>query len=331
MTNLIRALHVFFVVGLLLVATPSGALEPNVEEGRARFSRGVELFRERDFAAASVEFHRAYEAAPSYRILFNIGQTAHELKDYVGALDAFERYLAEGGTEVPAHLRTVATAQIEKLTPQVGRIRVRTNVSGARVTLDDIAIGVTPLEKPLRVSAGTRKVAASRAGYDNAEQTIEVAGGASVAVDLELTAAPTRTAPLRSRRARSVATPHATPTRRASVPAASGLPTRVVIGAVVTGTLLTATAITGVFALRAKSDYDAKANTFGTSASQLDEQRDRTSRLALATDVLAGLSAAACALTIYFAVSPRDSAAPSESARTRLHVGPGSVVLSRGF
>jgi hypothetical protein len=100
---------------------------------------------------------------------------------------------------------------------------------------------------------------------------------------------------------------------------------------VVTGTLLAATTITGVFALRAKSDYDAKANTFGTNPSQLDEQRDRTRKLALATDVLAGLSAAAGAVTIYFAVSSGESAAPRASARTRLQLGPGSVVLSRGF
>jgi hypothetical protein len=63
MTNLIRSLHIFFVVGLLLVATRAAALSPNIEEAvpLQSWRRAVQ---ERDFPAASVEFQRAYEAAP---------------------------------------------------------------------------------------------------------------------------------------------------------------------------------------------------------------------------------------------------------------------------
>jgi hypothetical protein len=68
--------------------------------------------------------------------LFNIGQTKVGLKDYAGAVDAFERYLAEGGTEVPAICaRARAIEKLIRMRPiQVGRT-VR-----ARVTVDDIAI-----------------------------------------------------------------------------------------------------------------------------------------------------------------------------------------------
>jgi hypothetical protein len=96
--------------------------------------------------------------------------------------------------------------------------------------------------------------------------------------------------------------------------------------------LVVATAITGILALRSKSDYDGKANTFGTSSSELTDQRDRTRDLAIATDVLGGLSVAAGAVTFYFAVSNGDSAKTHASAPApRLSLGPGSVKFAGSF
>ncbi|RYE85226.1 MAG: hypothetical protein EOO75_17190, partial [Myxococcales bacterium] len=96
------------LTGLTLVGAPRPAhAAPNEaqEEGRQRFKRGVEFFKEGDYNAALVEFRRAYEVAPSYRILYNLGQTSYELQDYAGALTAFTRYLKEGGAEVDAARR----------------------------------------------------------------------------------------------------------------------------------------------------------------------------------------------------------------------------------
>lgn len=81
-------------------AKPSDAAR---EEASGHFQRGVELFQEGAFRAALVEFERAYGIAPDYRLLYNIGQVKLQLQDYLGATQSYERYLEEGGSEIPEH------------------------------------------------------------------------------------------------------------------------------------------------------------------------------------------------------------------------------------
>ncbi|MET0596064.1 MAG: hypothetical protein ABW133_25410, partial [Polyangiaceae bacterium] len=77
-----------------------------VDEARQRFQKGVQLFHEWSFEAALAEFRKAYQLAPSYRLLYNIAQVHYELHNYVDALKAFRQYLNEGGTDVPVDRRT---------------------------------------------------------------------------------------------------------------------------------------------------------------------------------------------------------------------------------
>src|SRR5690349_16550442 len=87
------------------LATPLPA-RADTEEAKSHFQRAVELFHEADFRAALIEFQRAYDAAPNYKVLYNLGQTSLELQDYAGALKAFRGYLDGGGREIPAARRT---------------------------------------------------------------------------------------------------------------------------------------------------------------------------------------------------------------------------------
>ena len=88
---------------------------PPSEEASQRFRSGVAFYKDKDFAAALVEFKRAYELVPNYSVLYNLGQTGRELKDYAAALEAFEQYLDEGGARVaPARHKEVAAAIVEE-------------------------------------------------------------------------------------------------------------------------------------------------------------------------------------------------------------------------
>ena len=53
-----------------------------LKEARAHFERGVEYYTEGDFRAALVELTRAYALQPTYKMLYNLGQVAFELRDY---------------------------------------------------------------------------------------------------------------------------------------------------------------------------------------------------------------------------------------------------------
>ncbi|MBC7017820.1 tetratricopeptide repeat protein, partial [Salmonella enterica subsp. enterica serovar Enteritidis] len=108
-----------------------------VEEGRTRFNRGIELYKEGNFHAALAEFRAAYAAAPSYRIHYNLGQTLYQLQDYAGAVRAFEQYLAEGGDKIEADRKKEVDADLAKLRPRVAKLVFVVNVPAAEVSVDD--------------------------------------------------------------------------------------------------------------------------------------------------------------------------------------------------
>src|SRR5690348_12705741 len=64
-------------------ATEPGAPDRSVRAARSHFQRGVVLYRSGAYDAALAEFSRAYDAAPNYRILYNLAQIQAQKHDYV--------------------------------------------------------------------------------------------------------------------------------------------------------------------------------------------------------------------------------------------------------
>ena len=83
---------------LALVAGPAAA---QTDEARTQFEQGIALYDEGKYDQAAIAFQRAFELKPSYKILYNIAQAQNQLGHYAAALEAFARYLAEGGDAVP--------------------------------------------------------------------------------------------------------------------------------------------------------------------------------------------------------------------------------------
>ena len=118
-----RALVVALVLPICLQGAPAlaqDAAEPAPEaseqrkEVEARYKRALELFNDGSYDAARLELKRAYELAPTYRILYNIALVNVELNDYAGALDAFERYLSEGSPRLH-HVAKVTASLASRL------------------------------------------------------------------------------------------------------------------------------------------------------------------------------------------------------------------------
>ncbi len=93
-------------------ASPPGEASPDlIAEARKHFRLGLQLYNEGNGRAALIEMRRAYEIAPSPRLLYNIGQAASDAKDYAAAFDAMSLYLERGGTDLNEQRRE----QVEKI------------------------------------------------------------------------------------------------------------------------------------------------------------------------------------------------------------------------
>lgn len=297
-------------------STPSPPSSANVEEGRAHHQRGVELSKQKNYRAALIEFQRAYAVAPNYRILFNLGQTSLELQDYAAAQQAFEQYLAEGGSEVPSDKRAVAESSLQKLKQWIAHVTVSVNVSGAEILVDDVVVGTSPLAKPLLVSAGRRRISAVKSGAPPVFRALDVAGGDTLEVKLEIvdTSAP-RPALTTSA---SASTPVAPPPPPPPPPRNDAL----WYGVAITSGLTLGAVTTGLLALRERGQLNDRLNTFPSSASSIDSARRSTKVLAITTDVLGGAALISGGVTLYFALrtpptqqgaAPRPSSVASPS------------------
>jgi tetratricopeptide (TPR) repeat protein len=173
------------VFAALVAAGASARAEDPAEEARIHFHQGVELYKQGDYEQAAIEFGRAYELKPSYKILFNVGQAENELKHYARARDAYARYLAEGGAEVPADSMLQVSAEMKRLDTLVGSVDVRCPVDGAAIMVDGEAAGTTPLAGPIFVDVGRHEIEVHKGSAQLHREIIRIAGGESLAVTVE--------------------------------------------------------------------------------------------------------------------------------------------------
>lgn len=286
------------------------------DDASERFRSGVAFYKDRDFAAALVEFKRAYELAPNYRVLFNLGQTSRELRDYAAALATFEQYLREGGSEIAPARRKDVQASVEELTRKVGRVRVSTSVEGAEILVDDVPVGVAPLAAPITVNVGRRKLAATRSGYTPTPRFIDVAGMVEAAVTLELT---------RIDEPRAEAAP--------LQPVKPGPPVVVWVMLSTTAASAVVTGVMGGLALSARGGLDKALATFPGNAASIADAQSRTRTFALGADVALGLTVASAVTTaVLFVVAPRGSDKEAPAApKVSFGVSPSGLVVRGAF
>ncbi len=327
-TTIARALLSLPLVALLVALAPrdaragdddkKGVAAPasGSEEASQRFRSGVSFYKDKDYAAALVEFKRAYELVPNFTVLFNLGQTARELKDYAAALKAFEQYLDEGGAKIPAPRRKEVVASVDELKRKVGTLKIVASVDGAEITLDEVAIGVSPLAAAVVANVGRHKVSATSTGFTPAQRVVEVAGMTETPVSLELT---------RIEAAPVVVVEAPRP------PPKLVTPTIVWVMLATTGATAVAAGVTGGLAVAAHGGLDDALAKYPGDPAAITAAQGKTRTLALTTDVLGGV-AAACAITtvVLYAVAPR-TAVTAEKPRVSVDVSPTGLLLRGVF
>lgn len=191
-------MHRWLTTGLLLALLAPSAVHAqdaapsasDLEQARVHYERGLALFDEAQFeaqyTAAMAEFEAAYRLSHRPAMLFNIAQLHARLGHAVEAVDTFTQYLAEAG-EIDAERRAVVEAEMTLQQSRIGAVDIDVAYEGAVVVIDNVSAGTTPMEAPVRVSAGDHIVEVRVPGEVTEPQRVRVAGGATVRVHVSVT------------------------------------------------------------------------------------------------------------------------------------------------
>jgi PEGA domain-containing protein len=276
-------------------ATPSAEV---MAEAKQRFDRGYELYEEGEYPLALIEFSRAYELVPNYRVLYNIGQVCIQLAQYANARRALESYVDKGGESLSAERKVAVKKDLEMLGRRTAFLSVSSNIEGAEILVDDAVVGRTPLGSAVLVDAGVHRVMLRHAGYQPKTSNVTLAGGdeQGLTVTLEVQQEQKETIVVRERES-------------------DNSQTWMIAGWVTTGALATGAIITGFLGkgeanelkeLRKADARDYVSVPGGNSAlpGRIDDTKSHASTLFLASDVLSGAALIMGGLSLWVTLNP---------------------------
>lgn len=182
-------------------ALPARAQPPEArQQAGALFQKAVAFYEAGDYASALVSFRAAYDAAPSWEVLWNIGLCQRRLFQYGDAVATFEAYLKEGGKRLTRERRAAVEEELARVRALTAAITVRAPGGVAEVLIDGERVGFTPLERHL-VGPGRHQVRVEREGFRPHEQTRELLTGEHATLEVALAPLPGDAKPIHRPRA----------------------------------------------------------------------------------------------------------------------------------
>ena len=190
-----RALAMLLCCLFLVAPRPASAQsEPDaaaLAKARERYARAVELFDQKDFGGALIEFEEAHRITGRWEVLYNIGLTQLELKQWQASLRTLRLYLDQGGAAISAERRDQVERHMTKSRSMLATVAVTVVGDPATIEVDGRVVGTTPLAEPLLLLSGKYAIGAKRAGYRRAAREMAVLSGNHYTLDFELELIPT--------------------------------------------------------------------------------------------------------------------------------------------
>lgn len=285
---------------------------PSVQAAHEHVRRGLALYDEGDLGGAHAELERAYDLAPSFKLLYNLAQISLRMQDYVSAARELRAYLAGGREAIPPPRKREVDETLAQLARRTAELDVIAAGRGARLAVDQGAEVALPLAEPVAVNVGRHSVTVTWPGGERLTRSVEVASGDRSLVRFDAPAAGSipRTSsgrggsrPALADRGGSSGLSEAgssnvllrrdayASSSRGQPPAGHRLAWTTWAGA---GVAVAGAAVAGALALRASRDLAADRMTYPVEEAKLDLNARRTRSYALAADIL---GAAAVLLT----------------------------------
>jgi hypothetical protein len=153
---------------------------------KAEYEAGRVLYGDRDYTNAILKFERAYEIARDPRLLWNVAVCEKNLRRYAKMLATIRRYQSEGAAVLTADEKARAVEIVKTVEAFVSGLKLTSNQDGAEVFVDDELVGTTPLAAPVMIDVGLRRIRVKKKGFVDGARTMQVTGGGTVAIDVEL-------------------------------------------------------------------------------------------------------------------------------------------------
>ena len=192
-----RRRHIAHAFAAIVALSPSAAhalapAAPAAEAAVDRDARAADLKKRGDdfleskhYSEALTAYDEAYALAPSPALLYNRGRALQFLARYPEALDAIERFAAEAPADLRARVPGLPQL-LDDLRGKVGTLVVACRVDGARILVDNKQIAVTPVAKPIKVTAGHLTIDVFADGYFPLHRSVDLKGQAALTLDLSL-------------------------------------------------------------------------------------------------------------------------------------------------
>jgi hypothetical protein len=324
-------------------------------EARERYDNAVKLYEEGAYDAALVELNRAAELRPSYKLYYNIGQVRFAMHDYAAAMDAYRRYLEQGGDKLPSSRREQVQKELNELAQRVAKLTVEVDVPGAEILIDDAPAGTSPLSAPLIVNSGIRLVTVRHPDYLPQTRRVTLAGNVQDRVSFTLVghgAAPTPEAaagPAGANKSPTAPTTSSGPppfavegslgsngSPQADQPRHHASSTAMWIGWATTGALAVGATVTGVVTLSKNSKLADDRGRLEVSDADIEKQASHVRTLAIVTDVLTAGAVVAGGVSLWLTfdhLSGKKAAAAGSRPRSqfRLGIAPRGVRFETSF
>lgn len=291
---------------------------PISDKARAQFRAGVNYLKDPD-GARYEEAYRAFKAAyadsPSWKILGNLGLAAMKLERDGEAIDAFDKYLKQGGSSVDEVERAQMQRDLQTLQASVVTVKL-TAPKGTHLTDERVPVNgrdvVNEYQSPdgkfsLGLRPGRHRITAELTGHKKNVWEVDATAGSSHTHTFVLVPANAETGPK--------GPGPVTPATRRERP----VPTLVWVGLGVSGALLAGSAVTGVLASGKRSDFDAKND--GSDPGAADKLKSDGERLNLITDGLLAGGVVVGAISVVALLTRSEVEVPAKD-QARFHIGP---------
>jgi tetratricopeptide (TPR) repeat protein len=306
---------------------PSGAQPETVdpqEEARLRYERGLSLYSGAEYVLALVEFERAYQLSPNYRVLYNIGQVRIQLGRYARAYEALTQYVKEGGDAIDPERRASVQKDIDMLSERTAKLTVVTNEPGANISIDGVVIAVAPLAAPLVVDAGEHTISVRKVGFYDKFQAVTLAGRDAVKIDLPLLKVKHDDRPaviVERRTERQIVERPGRPLMWA--------------GWAATGTLGIGAGVAGYFGIQKAQELESMRTQYPVKTDELQKAKSSARTLFLAADIMGASAVVLGGVSLYLTLSSSEKAVDKVTRRTpstlRIGISPKGVRLSGRF